>query len=384
MRNARLIKLLALLAALLALCGCAASHAEQAGLAANVGSLLDAREKGVNSADGQAYLSTVLPGDTVLLKEESNLIRAAGGLGIKDYTVTAGAVSPQGDGCTALLTQTYTVGGETRKCAFRAVFALENGKLYYDGPDFRLKQGGGVKVYYTPDREGLAGQVLGAEAAVLKNMKDELGFVPEGFISVKLFEDQQVFLQSIKLDLPAWVGGWHEFGESIKTYTGAYGTDIDAYKPMLSHESTHRMVSELSNDNASYWLQEGLASVYQDELGHPDREMLPADEASAVFSTYAEQKKIDLEKIGADDQAAVEKYYGTSKAFAAFLLENYGWDKVKAALEYMKKFDLIPVTGDEKIQQTNDRTDEALKAVFGFAGDSAFQAEFEKWLANKK
>jgi hypothetical protein len=214
---------------------------------------------------------------------------------------------------------------------------------------------------------------------VLASMKEDLGFTPKGAISVKLFDDQQVFLQSVKLDLPDWVGGWHEFGESIKSFTGAYGVDGSDYKSMLNHESTHRMVSELSNDNAAYWIQEGLAGVYQVALGVKTQNFLTSEELAESYTPFTQQKQIDLEKLDMNDQGAVTKYYATSKAFAAFLVEQYGWSKVKQALEYMKKFELIPVTGAEKMDTTNARTDEALKAVFGFQNDSDFQAAFDAW-----
>jgi hypothetical protein len=384
MRNARILKLFAVLTVLLALVGCFAS-AGGAQQAAAVQNIIAQRETGVNSANQQSYLSTVLPSDKVLVKEETNLIRAAGSLGIKDYQITATSLKSSGDGgYTARLQQSYTIGSEQHNISYSAVFKSENGKLYYDGPVFSVKQNEQVKVYFTGKYDSLAQQLLSEETSVLASMKDQLGFVPQGFISVKLFDDQQVFLQSVKLDLPAWVGGWHEYGESIKSFTGAYGDDGSAYKSVLNHETTHRMVSELSNDNASYWIQEGLAGVFQTALDEPDGALLTADEAGADYTPYTQQKTIDLEKLGMNNQGAVMLYYSTSKAFAAFLLDQYGWQKVKQMLEYMKRFDEIPVTGAEKIDKTNSRTDEALKNILGIDSDEIFQADFDKWQESKK
>lgn len=386
-RNKTVLKLFALLCILLALYGCQRQNAgiqPSAQPPAELQALLDARAEGINSKNQQEYLATVLPSDAVLMKEESNLIRAAASLDIKDFKLTAGEVTPAKDGgYTALLWQTYTVGGKLHRCAYEAAFRTENNRLYYCGPDFKLKQNNLVKVHYSNDKENLAQQLLNTETQVLANMKEQLGFTPAGTISIKLFDDQQVFLQSVKLDLPDWVGGWHEYGEAIKS-TGGYGTEGSAYMSMLSHESTHRMVSELSNDNASYWMQEGLASAFESGFIEPAQGWLTPDELLVNFTPYAKQKNVDLEKLDMEDGGAVMLYYTTSKAYAAFLLETYGWDKVKQALEYMKKFELIPVTGAEKINETNKRTDEALQTVLGFGSDESFQAAFDKWLEGKR
>lgn len=377
MRFARPLKLLAALLALLALAGCF-RQADAGPVPEDVAALMAQRSKAVKEADAEAYLATVLPGDEALRKEEENLIRSSSGLGISDYSAEAGAPSREGDdGYTARVTQSYTLGGEPRRCEYDALFVYEGGKLYYGGPDFLLLENGRVRVYYAGGGEDLAQAALEAETAVLDAMESRLGFVPRGFIGVKLYADHEVFLQSVKLDLPAWVGGWQEYGEAIKTLAGAYSVDTGDFRRMLNHETTHRMVSELSNDNASYWIQEGLAGVFEQTLSGPGAPYLSKDEAGQRFTPYAEQKGLNLERLGGD---AVWKYYATSKAFAAFLLDTRGWEKVREALEYMKKFPLIPVTGAEKIEETNARTDEAIKAVFGFDTDDGFQQAFDGWL----
>jgi hypothetical protein len=376
MRATRPIKLLAVLLALLALSGCF-RQADTGPRPEDVAVLMAQRTEAVNDADREAYLSTVLPGDETLRKEEANLIRSSSGLGISDYKAEAGKPVKKDDGFTAEVTQSYTLGGVPHQCTYEALFASSGGKLYYDGPDFLTLQNDRVKICYAAGGEELARQALAAETAALDAMKAQLDFAPQGFVSVKLYADQQVFLQSVKLDLPAWVGGWQEYGEAIKTLAGAYPVDTGDFRSMLNHESTHRMVSELSNDNASYWIQEGLASVFQQTLSDPGLPNMARDEAGQDFTPYAAQKDINLERLGGAD---VMKYYATSKAFAAFLLDTYGWGKVRQALEYMKKYPLIPVTGAEKIPDTNARTDEAIRDVFGFSTDDDFQQAFDTWL----
>ncbi len=380
---------IALLPAVITIMACLAScqwlqlRNSGAALEAEVRALLDAREQGVNQTDAKAYLGTVLPSDVVLLKEETNLIRAAATLGIHDFSVEAADIRKTDSGCTARLTQEYTVGAVKHSCGYTASFLRREGSLYFAGPAFTVDENDRVAVYYLPARKDLAQALLDAETDILTQMRTQLDFTPAGVISVKLFEDQAVFLQSVKLDLPEWVGGWHEYGESVKTFVGAYGTDVENYRGMLAHESTHRMVSELSNDNAAYWLQEGLAGVYQELLLNPDAEALTGEEAAQTFTPYVEHKIINLEKLDAGDGDAVMRYYASSKAYAAFLLEQHGWEMVRQMLEYMQKFELIPVTAAEKMDDANARTGEAIASVYGFQDSEAFQKAFDEWLAGK-
>lgn len=376
----RASSLLLVLAALLALGGC---HGANPGKRAEeIGALMDARARGVNGADTRTYLDTVLPSDEVLRKEEENLIRAAAGLGISDYEASAADVKEAGEGSyTAMVSQSYTVQGERRRCAYEAIFVADGGRLYYGGPAFELLQNEKVKVYYAGDNGKLAQKLLDTETEVLGHMKEQLGFEPRGFISVKLYDERDVFHQSVKLDLPNWVGGWHEYGEAIKTFAQGYSVENSSFYYMLNHETTHRMVSELSNDNAAYWLQEGLAGIYQTALSYPDEEIFTQFEAEAACTPFARQKTIDLESLSGD---SVTLYYASAKAYAAFLLETYGWEKVRQALAYMTKFDLIPLTGAEKIEETNERTDEALRSVLGYADDNEFQSLFDGWKETKK
>jgi uncharacterized protein YchJ len=378
-RNARPIKLTALLLALLALSGCFLQRARQPA-PEDVAALMAARAEAVNAADQEAYLATVLPSDDALMKEEANLIRSAAGLGIADYEAAAGEPVRTDSGFTAAVTQRYTLGGQVHECAYTASYVWENGRLYYGGPDFLTVQNDRVKVCYTPENAGIARRTLEAETAVLDDMESQLGFAPQGLMTVKIYDDARVFRQSVKLDLPAWVGGWQEYGEAIKSYVGAYPSGDDL-RGMLNHETTHRMISELSNDNASYWIQEGLASVFQVTLGNPRQALLTPDEAEEQFTPYSRQKSLNLETLEGADAGL---YYATSKAFAAFLLDRYGWEKVRQALEYMKKYPLLPVTGAEKISETNERTDEAVRYVFGFDSDGEFQKAFDEWLEDFK
>ncbi len=365
---------LVLLVLFLAACQAAVLPAAQAGALA---SLLTAREQAVLTGDRDAYLQTVNPDDPVLRVEERNLIDAARSLDITTYTLDAANPKPDGDTLTATLTQRSTIGGVERSCSYPARFVRRDGEWYYAGPAFTRVSDGAVAVDYLGNSANLARALLGIESDVLSTMDDRLGVTPKGDVTIRLYDDQQVFLQTVKLDLPAWVGGWHEYGEAIKTFMGGYGSTPEDYRAMLCHETTHLLVSELSGDNAAYWLQEGLAGCLEEALtvarGSP-AEALTLDDPS--FS-MADLKAMNLEALEPGDPD-VTAYYATAKVYAAFLLDRYGWQRVQAMLERMAQRPMIEQSANEKRLETNTRTDEALAASFGF-DDPGFQKSFDKW-----
>jgi len=345
--------------------------------------LLQSRQDGVNGKDTSTYLKTVLPTDKVLLKEETDLIRAAQDLGVKAYTLSVDNAEKTDSGIVAALTQSYTYDDISRVCTYTVSFLYQDGQLYYAGPTFKTTQSGSVKVLYAKGQEDLATKMLRTETDVLQRMKDLFGYTPKDQVSIKLYDDLQVFLQSVKFDLPLWTGGWHEYGESIKIFTGISGLSDEDYRTMLTHETTHRMVSDFSNDNAAYWVQEGMASVYEDTLFANKREY-SKEEAKRECTPFHEQKAVNLESLPISDTESVMLYYHSSKAYIAFLLETYGWDQVRQVLEYLQKFDYLPVTGAEKIDETNLRTDEAVRKILGIRSEAEFQAAFDVWLSGKR
>lgn len=394
--------LCALLSTLVLLCGCI-SHSQvilqtpsqSAALAftitqkqrTDLQSLLKSRQDGVRNDDTAEFLSTVLPTDPVLYKEESTLIRTAKGNHISAFTVIATSAAPLGEGFVATIEQSYTLDGKKHHCAFEAEFKTVDDKLYYCGPAFQSMESANLKVFFSKNQKQLAQKMLDMETSVLMEMQSRYGYTPGEPVTIKIYDDQQVFLQSVKFNLPEWTGGWHEYGESIKIYNPSntmFEMADDDYREMLRHETAHLMVSELSHDNAAYWLQEGMAGINETSGANAAVPRLSKSELTMEFTAYAKHKAIDLESLGIDDIEAVELYYATSKAYTVYLLETFGWAKMKAALKTMQKHPYTPLTGAEKLKEGVAYTDEAIRAVFGYKSDAAFQAAFDKWLAQQR
>ena len=375
------LALVVLLAA--ALAACTRAPAQDLAAMRDVDALMASRVAAIEARDETAYAATVTPDDTTLFAEERNLIRAAKGVDVTGFTLNAADVRRDGEDVTATVRQSYRLAGESRACTFPARMRYADGLLLWAGPDFQSVSQGDVQVLYQPRGARLAGELCKAQARNAAALQEELSYSPpQGFV-VKLYDDRQTFLQSIKLDLPAWVGGWHEYGEAIKLFRDS-GVSLQQYERMLLHESVHGMLSDLSQDNAAYWLQEGMAGLLEDSRGSLRQPHgLTAQELAGPMNRYADQVVIDLERIDPSDAAAVSRYYATSKALAAFLMDTCGWDSMRKTLQSMQRHGHIAVTAAEKLEATQQRTARALAEELGLDAD-AMELGFGHWLAQQK
>lgn len=257
--------------------------------------------------------------------------------------------------------QRYTRKGNTFTLKYPVLFQ-ETAAGWKDA-DFPLHHltRGDVTVRYSDT--GLADQAaiaLETGHKAIQELKREMGWMPKHLVEVKIYHRPDWFRQSVKLSLPPWAGGWHEEGESIKLI-GARGTERQLISSGVVHEVTHLMVSEMTGDNAAYWLQEGAAEYFQSHLlpGLHNREESNKERPRWSLSQLT---KANLEQMG--DQEATAYYTQCYQVFR-FLMETYGEEKVK------RLFSVLQLSPEEdrdtigKLSLTNRRTEAALKKTLG-------------------
>ncbi|WP_124726499.1 peptidase MA family metallohydrolase [Staphylospora marina] len=176
-------------------------------------------------------------------------------------------------------------------------------------------------------------------------------------VEVKLYRQPEHFRHSVKLSLPEWAGGWHEANQSIKLVVGTPG-DEKWFARALVHELTHQMVSELTNDNAAYWLQEGAAMYYEVHL-------LPELKASHGLKLLEKTGAMSLEELKRVRLESLEgldayRYYLSAYAWFREETDNRGEQNWKRVFSRLKKHPYLDVDGDLKIPRTNLLTEEAL------------------------
>lgn len=137
-------------------------------------------------------------------------------------------------------------------------------------------------------------------------------------IVIKAYPAVVPFIRSIKLTLPAWVGGWYEPGESIKLSPGMFAANPQQIDQVIGHEYTHYLVSILSKERATYWLQEGLATYFEDPNPAYQQNVIKKAKNLWDLPTLHET---DLESLNLND---VEQYYAESYFLVRYIAENWG------------------------------------------------------------
>lgn len=117
---------------------------------------------------------------------------------------------------------------------------------------------GTITVYYKKGQEDPAKKTLNDASDIVDFYSKMFNWKP-GPISIKVYSTNR----EVSATVP-WImlGGWNEIGESLKINSGSL-SQIFRY---LAHELTHKMVGDITNDNASIYLQEGFATYLQTAL----------------------------------------------------------------------------------------------------------------------
>lgn len=255
----------------------------------------------------------------------------------------------------------------------KQVYSIKK-KKYHSKKTIRLKQGqygwsmeeyfpyslskGSIKIYYTdPNHREKAISSLKIAQQTAGQFQQKYDWRPKQTI-VKLYDRPEVFRTSVKLTLPLWAAGWHEHKESIKL-VGSY--DPQFLQDAIAHEMTHQMVSDLTCDNASYWLQEGAAMTYESELS---KKKQTTDMPRELRYNVEELGQKDLESLS--DQEAW-RYYLSSKALFQFLLNQYGQSKMEKLFIELAKSPERDGDSRSKRVENHHFTLNAIKKVYGIS-----------------
>ncbi|UWE03952.1 hypothetical protein [Laceyella sacchari] len=216
-----------------------------------------------------------------------------------------------------------------------------------------------ISVYYSdPALEREATLAMNTLQQAYEGLHRRMGWTTKG-IEVKLYHRPEVFRQFVKPSLPEWAGGWHEANQAIK-FIGGWG-ELRLLAAGLVHELTHQMVSELSNDNAAYWLQEGAAMYYE---AHLLPRLMVGHETNRLKRrmSLAELERAKLEKLPSDQ---AEQYYLSAYLAYKSLAERWGDRALGAVLRELGKYPYLDLDSSEKQPTLNQRTRNAWMRVFG-------------------
>jgi hypothetical protein len=184
-----------------------------------------------------------------------------------------------------------------------------------------------------------------------------------GPISIKVYSN----INEVSATVP-WVrlGGWNEIGESLKINSGLM-SQIFNY---LAHELTHKMVGDLTNDNASIYIQEGFATYLQGAINRDGNGMVSYDHQKAIENA---QKAMEIsntvktiEELGKIDYTDPEgSMYRDGALLSTYLIETKGVNMFLDMLKSLSTYEYIDKRIEHKLEMVNARTVEVIEKVYG-------------------
>ncbi|WP_462411675.1 M1 family aminopeptidase [Neobacillus sp. Marseille-QA0830] len=237
---------------------------------------------------------------------------------------------------------------------------------------------GNLTVYYTKGQEEPAQQTLKDAADLVNFYAKQFNWKPKP-ISIKIYPS----VKEISATVP-WlsVAGWNEMGESFKFTTEQQQPNMFSY---LAHELTHKMVGDLTNDNATPFIQEGLAmylegSVLRDASGTISIDAKLAEEQAALATQKSKTVKT-IDKLGTlavTDQDMT--LYRDGFLLSNYLIESKGMPEFTKMLEYLSKNKYTDKRLEQKMETSQKRTLESLEKTYGPV--DKLSEEFKNYYAN--
>jgi hypothetical protein len=251
----------------------------------------------------------------------------------------------------------YTLDGERIKLKFDAVFKkYDNTYRFYD-LYFKTAESKYFTIKYAPSLIKQEAKLLVFIDDAYNNVKQIYGNAPEDKTVVKLYDNNAVFGAFIKPSIKFKMSGWYEYPESIKINMSSMLDRVisDAafhttYLETLSHEMTHRINGQESNNNIPYWMAEGLATYVQNN-GVLNKEN--------PHHSLSELENINLEKL--TDSQEIDEYYMDSYIYISRFIQKYGIDTLHQLLLEMGKYPIQESTAGEIYQESNRRFHEVVQ-----------------------
>ncbi len=147
----------------------------------------------------------------------------------------------------------------------------------------------------------------------------ELGLFPEARIPVRIYKRADY---KTVTDSPGWSGGFYD--GKIRLPFGAMNEVTPGIRGILFHEYAHVVVFELTRGNCPLWLNEGIAEMFG--RTQYNRALPKIDKSKLVGFKKLETSFKDFSTANAT------LAYQQSYSLVNYLVETYGWHRVKQIL----------------------------------------------------
>ncbi|WP_421383454.1 hypothetical protein ACOJQI_03105 [Bacillus salacetis] len=280
-------------------------------------------------------------------------------LGFKQIDETTGTVNfhvnmQQSEGSEA-----YTNNTVTYEC-----IKAGNTWLINDLPFEQIvSESGDITVYFKPGDEAKGQSTLEDTEKLVNFYSKQFNWDPSP-ITIKLYSTNEEI--SATVPSPS-LAGWNETGESLKINTA---DKIEDTFSILSHELTHKMLSDLTNDNAAIYLQEGFATylqnrVQKDEAGaiYFDDELVDTNTKKAIENNPKVLSIEELNELSYSDD--IFTIYRDGYLMSNYLIKTYGMEKFSEVLNDLAAYEYIDKRIEHKMETIQPLTIEAFEKVYG-------------------
>lgn len=239
----------------------------------------------------------------------------------------------------------------------------DNGWKLDDLP-FKVINDGIYSIYYLEKNEAEAEKLLADSKEIVDLYKTAFGWDPAE-INIKLFNQMNEMAATIP---GIRMSGWNEKGESFKVLYDGNSSGTFQY---LSHELTHTLLSDLTNDNASLYIQEGLATLLQKlvRVGSSGKVEMYLDYSDSFVDLTKQRGPLltleEVAKLNYSDFESKDVFYKQGSFFVNFLIRAYGMDKFKEFLKELKTNPYLDQRQEHKADIGNRNTAAALEKVYG-------------------
>jgi hypothetical protein len=210
---------------------------------------------------------------------------------------------------------------------------------------------GQLSLFWYKGSQSFADELMAAGQQALERLFKDTGVYPEKPISIFVYASTGD-LQGAMIFPREWTGGV-TFPEYGLIAIGIPENELDWGKGALAHELGHMVTHQITfspyGANLPFWLDEGLAMFAQ---GKPDPYL-----ESVLEKAITQHNLISVRSLSSPFSAIPEKAYisyAESQSLIAFLIQNYGSDKMLKLLNLFKE---------------GNTYDDALTQVYGFDQD---------------
>jgi hypothetical protein len=298
--------------------------------------LVTAKLAALQAKDIDGYLALLDGSDPEYITEQRNWFLIYQDAVTADFTIEVVHVEKiDATTIVAMLDQHYLYGPEKadRQVNYAAKYRLTPAGWKEADLNYREIETPHFVIKYQAEVEDKANEVGEEAEKAYASVVKELGLLPNGKTTLKLFADQELLRQNTDIRVAYLFSGWAESNESIKLYARR---EKEAFARVIAHELVHKITLEIT-DSLNSWLAEGLA-IYFGSIPFREGNVLhvgwyTAEELAQPISWLEETNLIEL-----TDERTIGLFNAVSSMVVEFMVDTYGLEKIHALLAELAKY----------------------------------------------